>query len=305
MKLGIIAPPEAASIDHAKELGLDFVEFDCNPTDFFGVPVEELQQRQASIKEASERTGVEVGAVGRWASHILDQNGDVIPEEWNNVVAVMDFGQYLGAKYYLCSVAYVKELSYYKNITAAIKVLNQMVAAAKERGMECAIVNCMMGDNYIRTPEQWKLILSEVPGLGIKYDPSHSFVHGGPQGAYMDESMEWGSQFKYVHIKGVIQRGPSQEPDMWKMRDLMMAHPELKEVFGPGMYSHDNTNYDNPPAGIDSINWRAFFAVLYMHDYDGYLAIEPHSQTWRGGEKGERGIKYTIKYIRDLMILDN
>ena len=103
MKLGIIAPPEAASIDHAKELGLDFVEFDCNPTDFFGVPVEELQQRQASIKEASERTGVEVGAVGRWASHILDQNGDVIPEEWNNVVAVMDFGQYLGDKYYLCS----------------------------------------------------------------------------------------------------------------------------------------------------------------------------------------------------------
>ena len=30
MKLGIIAPPEAASIDHAKELGLDFVEFDCS-----------------------------------------------------------------------------------------------------------------------------------------------------------------------------------------------------------------------------------------------------------------------------------
>ena len=58
MKLGIIAPPEAASIDHAKELGLHFVEFDCHPTDFFGGAVEELQQRPASIKEASERTGV-------------------------------------------------------------------------------------------------------------------------------------------------------------------------------------------------------------------------------------------------------
>ena len=50
---------------------------------------------------------MEVGAVGRWASHILDVNGEVIPEAWNNVVAVMDFGQYLGAKNYLCSVAYV------------------------------------------------------------------------------------------------------------------------------------------------------------------------------------------------------
>ena len=302
MKLGIIAPPEAASIDHAKELGLDFVEFDCNPTDFFGVPVEELQQRQASIKEASERTGVEVGAVGRWASHILDQNGDVIPEEWNNVVAVMDFGQYLGAKYYLCSVAYVKELSYYKNITAAIKVLNQIVAAAKERGMECAIVNCMMGDNYIRTPEQWKLVLSEVPGLGIKYDPSHSFVHGGPQGAYMDEGLEWGAHFKYVHVKGVIQRGLSQEPEHWRSWELVRQHPELKDLLVTSEPQRFNS-YDNPPAGIDSINWRAFFAILYKYGYDGYLAIEPHSPTWQG-VKGEKGLKYTIKYIRDLMILD-
>ena len=30
--------------------------------------------------------------------------------------------------------------------------------------MQCSIVNCMMGGNYIRTPEQWKLVLSEVPG---------------------------------------------------------------------------------------------------------------------------------------------
>ena len=90
---------------------------------------------------------------------------------------------------------------------------------------------------------------------------------------------------------------------MWSKRDLMMAHPELKDFFAPSLYSTENTNYDNPPAGIDSINWRAFFAILYMHGYDGYLAIEPHSQTWRG-EKGEKGVKYTIKYIRDLMILD-
>ena len=31
MKLGIILPPEAASLERAKSLGLDFVEFDCNP----------------------------------------------------------------------------------------------------------------------------------------------------------------------------------------------------------------------------------------------------------------------------------
>lgn len=302
MKLGIIQPVEAASFDRVKELGLDFIEFDCNPANYFGKPMSEVLSIKEEIKAAQERTGIEVGAVGRWASHIINENGGVIEDEWNEVKAVIDFGAYLGAKYYLCSVAYVKELSYYKNITAAIHVLNDIVAYAKERGMECAIVNCIMGDNYIRTPEQWKLVLDEVPGLGIKYDPSHSFVHGGPHGAYMDEGIQWGDRFTYCHVKGVIQRGESQEPQHWKEREFAAAHPELaeeilKEQFGK------NDWYDNPPAGLDCINWRAFFGILYKHGYDGYLSIEPHSRTWQG-EKGEKGLKYTIKYIRDLMILD-
>ncbi len=302
MKLGIIQQPVPESLDHAKALGLDFVEFDCNPSNFFGRPMAEVVKQQEAIKAASQRTHVEVGAVGRWASHILDKDGNIIPEEWAEVKAVIDFGAYLGAKYYLCSCAYVPELSYYKNITAAIKVLNQIVSYAKENGMETAIVNCCMGDNYIRTPEQWKLVLDEVPGLGIKYDPSHSFVHGGPHGAYMDEGIQWGDRFTYCHIKGVIQRGESREPAQWEQKKFIEAHPELKESFLSRM-TDKNDWYDNPPAGLDSINWRAFFGILYKHGYDGYLSIEPHSRTWQG-EKGEKGVEYTIKYIRELMILD-
>ena len=307
MKLGIIGAPEAQTLVHAKELGLDFVEFDLNPVAFFGRDLNEVLSKKDEIKAAAAETGVEVGAVGRWASHILDENGDVVEEEWNAVKTVINFGAELGAKYYLCSCAYVKELSYYKNITAAIKVLNQIVSYAKEKGMECAIVNCMMGDNYIRTPEQWKLVLDEVPGLGIKYDPSHSFVHGGENGAYLHEAMVWGDRFKYCHIKGVIQKGDSQEAKHWwfrelaaKYSDLMESRPELAAEFMDKMAA-DHDLYDNPPAGLDSINWRAFFAALYQHNYDGYLSIEPHSSTW-SGEKGEKGVKYTIKYIRDLML---
>lgn len=300
MKLGIIMPPKPESFEQAKELGLDFVEFDCNPADFFGAPMAELTARQEELKAASQRAGIEVGAVGRWASHILDENGQVKPEEWGEVKAVIDFGAYLGAKHYLCSVNYVKELSYYKNITAAIQVLKDIVAYAKEKGMETAIVNCCMGGNYIRTPEQWKLVLSEVPGLGIKYDPSHSFVHGGQNGAYLEEGLEWGAHFKYCHVKGVIQRGDSREEEQWAMMDLAKAHPELKEELMAKTFGGSNW-YDNPPAGIDVINWRAFFAILYKYGYDGYLAIEPHSPTWQG-ELGQKGLRYTIKYIRDLML---
>lgn len=300
MKLGIIGAPAAETLEHAKALGLDFVEFDLNPKEFWGGPVDDVMKNVDEIRAAMEKTGVEVGAVGRWASHILDENGEVLEEEWSEVKKVIDFGAALHAKHYLCSVAYVKSLSYYKNITAAIRVLNRIVAYARERGMVCAIVNCMMGDNYIRTPEQWKLILSEVPGLGIKYDPSHSFVHGGKNGAYIEEGLGWGDRFTYCHVKGVVQGDAFSEAKNWGARDILAKHPELESEFAAD-FAENHRWYDNPPAGIDVIDWRAFFAILYKYGYDGYLAIEPHSATWQG-EKGEKGVQYTIKYIRDLML---
>lgn len=186
---------------------------------------------------------------------------------------------------------------------AAIKVLNQMVAAAAERGMQCSIVNCMMGGNYIRTPEQWKLVLSEVPGLGIKYDPSHSFgPRRAPRAPIWTRPWSGEATSSMCTSRASSSGAPREEPTMWAIRDLVAAHPELKGIFQP-YFEKPNTVYDNPPAGIDVINWRAFFAILYKYGYDGYLAIEPHSATWRG-DKGEKGLKYTIKYIRDLMILD-
>ena len=141
MKLGMIIQPKPEEFDHLKELGLDFAELDCNPVEFFGKPVDELKALAPELKAASERTGVEVGAVGRWASHILNEDGSVNEEEWNNVQGVIDFGRELGAKYYLCSVAYVPQLTYYGNITAAIHVLRKIVAAAKEAGMETYFVD--------------------------------------------------------------------------------------------------------------------------------------------------------------------
>ena len=308
MRLGIIQQPRAESYEYAKALGLDFLEFDLNYEKYFGRSLEEIQKTLEECREASEKTGIPTGAVGRWASPLIKSDGNIDPEEWKNVTGVIDYGYALGAEHYLASIAWVKELSYYKNITAAIKGFTEIVAYAKDKGMDVSVVNCMMGGNYVRTPEQWKLVLPEVPGLKIKYDPSHSFVHGGEKGRYLEEAMEWGGSFGYVHIKGVIQRGNSDEPQHWEDYRRRMEHPELSSVLDDpvdltknGPFNYYPTGYDNPPAGLDAINWRAFFAALYQHGYDGDLSIEPHSSTWRG-ELGEKGVKYTVKYIRDLML---
>ena len=63
MKLGMIMPCEAKSFDEAKELGLDFVEFDLNHPNYWGVNMDSIMPRANEICEAVKRTGVEVGAV--------------------------------------------------------------------------------------------------------------------------------------------------------------------------------------------------------------------------------------------------
>lgn len=297
MKLGMIMPCEAKSLEEAKKLGLDFIELDLNHPDYWGVHMDDILPKADEMKEAIARTGIEVGAVGRWASKLVTTEGETDEHELSEIKKAIDFAHTLGAPNYLVSCNYVKELTYYKNLTAAIKALNEVVEYAKQYDITVSIVNCMMGGNYIRTPEQWKIVLDEVPGLKIKYDPSHSFVHGGDKGAYMEEGMMWGDRFGYVHIKGVIQYGDSEEVEAWNKFDLIRKYPELQ---GKLEQSFVHKNYDNPPAGLDSINWRAFFGILYKYDFDGYCSIEPHSASWYG-EKGDWGVKYTINYIRSLM----
>lgn len=298
MKLGMIMGCNGDSLREAKKLGLDFVEFDLNHPDYWGVYMDDILPLADEINAAREETGVFVGAVGRWGSQIIAPDGSIVETELSEIKKAIDFAEMVGATNYLVSCNYAKELTYYKNLTASIKALNIINDYAKAKGITVSIVNCEMGDNYIRTPEQWKIVLDEVPGLKIKYDPSHSFVHGGDKGAYMSEGLLWGDRFGYVHIKGVIQTGESQETGSWELRKLVQEVPELRDKI---QLDFTYKNYDNPPAGLDSINWRAFMAILYKYDYDGLLSIEPHSASWKG-EKGDLGVKYTIKYIRSLMI---
>ena len=58
---------------------------------------------------------------------------------------------------------------------------------------------------------------------------------------------------------------------------------------------------DDPPAGLDQTDWRSVLNILRAKGYDRNLSIEPHPPVWQG-ELGEKGLAYTIRYFRDLML---
>ena len=52
---------------------------------------------------------------------------------------------------------------------------------------------------------------------------------------------------------------------------------------------------------MDQTDWTSFMGILYGLGYDGGLSIEPESAYWHG-ELSDRGVDYTIRYFRNMMI---
>ena len=216
------------------------------------------------VKKWIEQYHVSVGSIGRWGTDKLDQDGNVIKQELDISYKLIDAACFLGCRNFVCGCNYVEALSYYENCTAAINYLSTLIEYGKKQGIKISTYNCRW-NNYINNPQVWTIIHGHLQELGIKFDPSHSYYAGMD---YLKEIRDWGDRVYHVHIKGAM---------------LI-----------------DGERFDDPPAGLDRISWEPLMAVLYQKQYKEGLSIEPHSKTWRD-ELGEKGVDFTIQYMRKLL----
>ena len=244
-----------------KDFGLDFVEICCN----YDKDNTMVIGAKETIKKAILDTGIEVGCLGRW-NHELLKDGKIDSEKLNSYKELLDTAVYFGSKTFVCGCNYDNSVSLYKNYTNAIEVFGTLCDHAKGKNIKVAVQNCDW-NNFVVSPEQWKVILGELPKLYLKHDPSHAYNRGAN---YLDELADWGDRIAHIHIKGTTHAGKS------------------------GMV-------DDPPAGMDDLNWPSIFAILYARGYDGDLSIEPHSGTWQG-ELGNAGVAFTRDFIRKFML---
>lgn len=225
---------------------------------------EEFLDRLDEIVDRSRRYEMERGAVGRWGSDRISGDG-ICREELELELRLIDAAAKLGCGVYITGCNFVEELSYYENCSLAISYFEKLIAYGKERHVKIATYNCRW-NNFVCTPMAFTVIHGYLKDLYIKYDPSHCIYDGGD---YLKETRDWGERFAHVHLKG----------------SLVV----------------DGQRYDDPPAGMDQTDWGAFLAILYAKGYEGRLSIEPHSENWKG-ELGEKGVDYTIKYFRSLLL---
>ncbi|MBW8349273.1 sugar phosphate isomerase/epimerase [Bacillus sp. IITD106] len=230
-----------------------------------GEDVDQFLGNIPQISDWSKSYNIGIQSIGRWGTDKIDKNGKIIEEELQRSFQLIDAASTLGCENFVCGCNYVKELSYYENCQAAIEYLSKLIQYGEEKGVTISTYNCRW-NNFIKDEMAWTVIHGYLTNLGIKYDPSHSRYAGCD---YLKEMRDWGDRFTHVHIKGSV--------------------------------IIDGKRYDDPPAGLDQTDWKTFIAILYAKKYNGGLSIEPHSENWVG-ELGEKGLDYTIDYMKELLI---
>ena len=256
MYLGIINGWADGCLKAVRDKGLGWVEFCVN----HNYDSAEVLAEKERIKESCEKYDVRVGAIGRWGMKRIDENGAIIPEALQHDKNCIDLASFLGCPVFNAGCNEVKGKSFLENCEIAIDYFSRLIEYGKERNVKIAVYNCDW-ENFVVSDPAWDVVLGRLPELGIKYDTSHCRGRGGD---YLAELKKWGDRVYHFHVKGTLY------------------------INGKG--------YDDPPAGLDNVNWGAVMAMLYIKKYDGMLSVEPHSGNWRG-KVGQWGIDFTIRYI--------
>ena len=225
---------------------------------------EELLTHENDILQWMEKYQVGIGSIGRWKSEILRPDGTVDPKEVEIAKRLLRLCEKFNCPNYVCGCNYIDAVSLYTNYSRAIEFFEQVLDAVPQN-VRMSVYNCRKM-NFINTEEAWRIVLGHLPELGIKFDPSHSRYAGSD---YLQELNEWGNRVYHVHLKG-----------------SMIVNGQ---------------RVDDPPAGLDQTDWKSVLNILRAKGYDRNLSIEPHSQVWQV-ELGEKGLAYTVRYFRDLML---
>jgi len=220
-----------------------------------------VANRREYLNAMRRRYHVDFSMLALFSENYISDDPAVSHKAFANAETLMDLCSDIESPLFVTCAGESEGRPLTENARRAVDALGRLLDYGKKRGVGVALYNCHI-TNFAFGPEAWEQILPHLPELGIKFDPSHPFYDGRD---YLVELRDWGARVKHVHAKGAV---------------ILGGKP-----------------FEDPPAGMDQIDWGTLFAILYHHGYNADINIEPHAQTWLG-ERRYAGILLAQRHLR-------
>jgi sugar phosphate isomerase/epimerase len=248
MKLGFLTDGKVEDVVFAAEEG-----FDCLELALFGDTP--LFNDSLAFKSALQKRKMALSAVSLFGQNYFDaKHGKACKKRLEKVIAltanlqcpilVIGTGTSVGDTLAERLTHSVSDL-----VHEAVEELKPLILSAQKKGITVAFYNCGW-ENCIDRPEAWEIALPLLPGVGVKFDPSH----------------------------------PIQAGRDWKA-ELLAAGPHLKHVHAKDTLQVAGKFVSDPNPGLGDMRWEEFFGLLYHLGFDASVCIEPHSPLYTGAKR--------------------
>ena len=219
------------------------------------------------VCRAIEGLPVEICACGLWWG-----NTQAAGEEGDKVRKATESMLYM-ARDVGCRMAFFNAGEYESGNTAAnVEHLKEYYTYFHDLASGMGItVSCYIGHggNFINRRNILSRVLEELPEFNLKLDPV-----------------------------GIMRNLKDDPYEIIKLYGNRCVHFHAKDIL---RYGCDGFEIE-PPVGLGDLRWNAILGMLYHHDYQGYVVIEPHGPKYGRTENKRTHILLSKKHLEQFMI---
>jgi sugar phosphate isomerase/epimerase len=260
MQLGFLTSGTVEDVRFARQEG-----FDCVELALFGDTP--LFRDHHAFQHALNDEGINLAAVSLFGKNHQDTDASIRKANAELWEQTADLAAELGTDLFIAGAGRIPDIPDEAQWEEVAERLQSAIEGVQRRGLEFAFYNCHW-ENVIDRPAAWACALPKLPGIGIKFDPSHPVY----------DHRDWTAE--------LVEAGPH------------LMHTHAKDVLRVG-----DTMISDPNPGLGQIAWGPFFGILYHVGYDGAVCIEPHSALYTG-ENRHRFLALSGRYLRQFMLPD-
>jgi len=224
------------------------------------------RDKAASQRQVFEDNGLEPCAFGLWRVNFLDPDSRTREANIRQLRLCIDHAADVGCPIVYTGGGSVDEGNDDRNVAEFAEVFPPIIEYAGAKRVKLGVYFGHEG-NMFRSMAVWERVKDSAPALGMKLDPMGLIRN--LQEDPVAVLYKYGDRLCHFHIKDRL-----DVADTWVQ----------------------------PAVGQGDIPWGKVMAMLYHHQYDGYISVEPHGPVWGKEEHRHTGILLAKKHVELFMV---